>query len=161
MECFEGGTRHNPATDLRMKDGSRWWQCFYFALARPIIQSAQQKPNGGRRPWRRCGWLRIALLRKSQHAYPHRQIVPPTEFPNRIGPFRPPVRRRSRLAYALLSGSVDVNDGENCFLPKMALEGVITDERLDAAVGRAGRQPPPPQKPDNFCACLRAAWVQN
>lgn len=85
----------------------------------------------------------------------------PTEFPNKIRPFRPSVRRRSRLAYALLSRSVDVNDGVKCFLPKMALEGVITDERLDAVVGQAGRRPQSPQKPDNFCACLRAAWVQN
>lgn len=62
---------------------------------------------------------------------------PLTQFPNKIRPLRPSVRRWSRLAYALLSRSVAVNDGENCFLPKMALEGVITDERLDAAVGQA------------------------
>ena len=60
-------------------------------------------------------------------------ILPPNS-PNRIGPFRPPVRRRSRLAYALLSGSVDVNDGVKCCLPKMALEGVMTGERLDAGI---------------------------
>jgi len=105
---------------------------------------------------------------------------PPTQFPNKIRPFRPSVRRRSRLAYALLSGSEDVNNGVKCRVEGLSCETVLLRPAGLASAplrsslpvgyyrrapgrrrGAAGALAPVFTRADNFCACAWAAGVQN
>jgi hypothetical protein len=83
-------------------------------------------------------WLaKVCLAVQNASRFSTPTIPPPIGFPNKIAPSRASVRRRNRLAYALLPGSVDVSDDVKCCLPKLSRDGVITEDRLDDAVGLA------------------------